>query len=421
VSCATWRRAAPRFSWRGTALALAHATWRKNDNIGARRCYSFDAAIGLTDEQKEFQKVALDFAKTEMLPHAEKWDAEKYFPKDTLRRAASLGFGGVYVRDDVGGAGLGRADAAVIFEALATACVSTTAYLTIHNMCAWMVDNFGNDEQRKRYLPDLVSLKSFSSYCLTEPSSGSDAASLQTRAVKKGNEYILTGNKAFISGGGESDLYLIMARTGAAGSKGISCFLVEKSFPGLSFGKQERKLGWNSQPTAMVILDECRVPAANRLGAEGQGFPIAMKGLDGGRINIGTTSLGGAQACLNHSVDYIKVRKQFGQPLSNFQYLQFKIADMATELQAARLMIREAATLLDKAHPSATVHCAMAKRFATDVGFRICNDALQLHGGYGYLKDFPIERYLRDVRVHQILEGTNEIMRVIVSRSMIKD
>jgi len=385
------------------------------------RNISFDATVGLNDQQKEFQQVALDFAKKELEPYAEKWDSEHFFPKDTIRKAAGLGFGGIYVKDDVGGAGLGRKDAAVIFEAMSTGCVSTTAYLTIHNMCAWMVDTFGNTEQRKKYLPSLVNLDLFSSYCLTEPGSGSDAASLITKAEKKGSEYVLNGSKAFISGGGASDIYVIMARTGKEGSKGISCFLVEKGFPGISFGKQERKLGWNSQPTAAVILEDCRVPASNLLGQEGQGFAIAMKGLDGGRINIGTTSLGGAITCLRLATEHVKVRRQFGQPLANFQHIQFKLADMATDLQAARLMIQNAASMLDNKHPDATAHCAMAKRFATDTGFRVCNDALQLHGGYGYLKDFPVERFLRDVRVHQILEGTNEIMRLIISRAMFKE
>jgi alkylation response protein AidB-like acyl-CoA dehydrogenase len=372
---------------------------------------SFAATIGLSEEQKEFQSVALNFAKTEMSPHAEKWDAEKIFPKDVLRKAADLGFGGVYVRDDVGGSGLGRLDAAVIFEAMATSCVSTTSFLTIHNMCAWMIDTFGNEKQRHQLLPDLVKMNTFASYCLTEPGSGSDAASLSTKAVKKGDEYILNGSKAFISGGGSSDWYLVMARTGTEGPRGISCFAVPKNAPGLSFGAQEKKLGWNSQPTCAVIMEDCRVPASNLLGQEGQGFTIAMKGLDGGRINIGTTSLGGAQACLNAAIDHSKVRKQFGHSLASFQNTQFTLADMATELQAARLMVQQAAQLLDAKDPRATVHCAMAKRFATDTGFSVCNRALQIFGGYGYLKDYPIERFLRDVRVHQILEGTNEIMK----------
>jgi len=344
-----------------------------------------------------------------------------HFPEDTLRRAAALGFGGIYVREDVGGAGLGRKDAAIVFEELAKACVSTTAYITIHNMCAWMIDRFGTEEQRRRLLPDLVSMQRFASYCLTEPGSGSDAASLSLRAERKGDSFVLNGSKAFISGAGRSSVYLVMSRTGNPGPNGITCILVEADAKGLSFGKQEKKLGWHSQPTAMVIFEDCVVPAANVLGAEGQGFKIAMQGLDGGRINIGTTSIGGAQSCLDHAVTYVKQRRQFGVPLSSFQHLQFELADMATEIHAARLMIRDAAGALDAKLSNATVLCAMAKRFATDVGFKVANQALQLHGGYGYLMDYPIERYVRDLRVHQILEGTNEIMRVIVSRELLKD
>ena len=335
-----------------------------------------------------------------MLPHAADWDANHHFPKDVLRKAAELGFGGVYVRDDVGGSGLGRMDAAIIFEAMATSCVSTTAYLTIHNMCAWMIDTFGNDEQRMKFLPDLVQMNTFASYCLTEPGSGSDAASLSTKAVKVGEEYILNGSKAFISGGGSSDVYLVMARTGAEGPRGISCFIVPKDAPGLSFGKQERKLGWNSQPTCAVIMEDCRIPAANLLGMEGQGFTIAMKGLDGGRINIGTTALGGAQACLNAAIDHSKVRKQFGHSLASFQNTQFQLADMATELQAARLMVHSAAHLLDAKDGRATVHCAMAKRFATDIGFKTCNQALQLFGGYGQQQTTTSDERDREVCFH---------------------
>jgi len=327
----------------------------------------------------------------------------------------------VYVKEDVGGSGLGRLDAAIIFEAMAKSCVSTTAYLTIHNMCAWMIDSYGNESQRKKFLPDLVSMNHFASYCLTEPGAGSDAANLSTKAVKKGDEYILSGAKAFISGGGSSDIYVVMARTGGEGAKGISCFIVPKDAPGLSFGAQERKLGWNSQPTAAVMFDECRIPAENLLGAEGEGFKIAMKGLDGGRINIGTTSLGGAQACLNAAIDHSLVRKQFGKPIAAFQNTQFTLADLATELQAARLMVQQAASLLDAKDSRATMHCAMAKRFATDTGFKVANSALQIFGGYGYLKDYPIERYVRDVRVHQILEGTNEVMKLIVGRQLLKE
>jgi alkylation response protein AidB-like acyl-CoA dehydrogenase len=382
---------------------------------------------GLTDDQREFHNMAVEFAKNEMSPYAEEWDKKKHFPIDTLRAAAALGFGGMYVRDDIGGTGLTRKDAAVVFEALATGCVSTTAYITIHNMCAWMIDAFGNQEQREKYLPKLVTMESFASYCLTEPGAGSDAASLSTKAVRDGDNYILNGSKAFISGGGTSDVYLIMARTGTGtgshdkGAKGISCFIVDKDTPGLSFGANEDKLGWNSQPTAAVIMEDCIVPASNLLGEEGQGFRIAMKGLDGGRINIATTSLGGAQACLDATIEYVKTRKQFGKPLAAFQNTQFKLAELASELHAARLSVRAAAEALDNQSPHATTFCAMAKRFATDIGFKVCNECLQLHGGYGYLRDYPIERFLRDVRVHQILEGTNEVMRLIISRDLLKD
>ena len=336
-----------------------------------------------------------------------------------MRRAAALGFAGIYVGEEFGGSGLGRVDAAIIFEELAAACVSTAAYLSIHNMAAWMIDRFGTREQRTRFLPELMSMAHLASYCLTEPGSGSDAAALATRAVRDGADYVLNGTKAFISGGGVGDVYVTMVRTGAEGAKGISCLVVEKGAPGLSFGKQEKKLGWNSQPTAMVIFEDCHVPVANRLGAEGDGFKIAMMGLDGGRLNISACSLGGARACLDAARDHLLERRQFGRPLAEFQALQFKLADMATELDAAGLMVRRGAASLDRADAQATMHCAMAKRFATDAGFRICNEALQLFGGYGYLKDFPIERYLRDVRVHQILEGTNEIMRVIIARRLL--
>ena len=373
----------------------------------------------LSDEQRAFQETARAFAHQEWLPHAAGWDARAEFPIESLRLAAALGFAGIYVGEEFGGSALGRIDATIIFEELAAACVSTAAYLSIHNMAAWMIDRFGTREQRARFLPELMSMAHFASYCLTEPGSGSDAAALATRAVKDGAEYVLNGTKAFISGGGVSDVYVTMVRTGVEGPKGISCLVVEKGTPGLSFGKQEKKLGWNTQPTAMVIFDDCRVPIANRLGAEGDGFKIAMMGLDGGRLNISACSLGGARACLEAARDHLLERRQFGQPLADFQALRFKLADMATELDAARLMVRRGATSLDRSDPEATMHCAMAKRMATDAGFHICNEALQLFGGYGYLKDFPIERYLRDVRVHQILEGANEIMRVIIARRLL--
>ena len=373
----------------------------------------------LSDEQRAFQETARAFAREEWLTQAPGWDERQEFPVEALRRAAALGFAGIYVGEAFGGSGLDRVDAAIIFEELAAACASTAAYLSIHNMASWMIDHFGSETQRSRFLPDLTSMAHLSSYCLTEPGSGSDAAALATRAVRDGDDYVLNGTKAFISGGGISDIYVVMVRTGAQGPKGISCLVVEKETPGLSFGKKERKLGWNSQPTAMVIFEDCRVPVANRIGAEGDGFKIAMIGLDGGRLNIAACSLGGARACLEAARAYLLERRQFGRPLAEFQALQFKLADMATELDAARLMVWRGAASLDRSDPQAVMHCAMAKRLATDAGFHICNEALQLFGGYGYLKDFPIERYLRDLRVHQILEGTNEIMRVIIARHLL--
>lgn len=373
----------------------------------------------LSDEQRAFRETARAFAREEWLTRAPGWDERQEFPVEALRRAAALGFAGIYVGEEFGGSGLGRVDAAIIFEELAAACASTAAYLSIHNMASWMIDHFGSAEQRARFLPKLTGMAHLSSYCLTEPGSGSDAAALATRAVRDGEDYVLNGTKAFISGAGVSDIYVVMVRTGGQGPKGISCLVVEKETPGLSFGKKERKLGWNSQPTAMVIFENCRVPVANRIGAEGDGFKIAMMGLDGGRLNIAACSLGGARACLEAARAYLLERRQFGRPLAEFQALQFKLADMATELDAARLMVWRGAASLGHSDPQAVMHCAMAKRFATDVGFHICNEALQLFGGYGYLKDVPIERYLRDLRVHQILEGTNEIMRVIIARHLL--
>jgi alkylation response protein AidB-like acyl-CoA dehydrogenase len=373
----------------------------------------------LTEDQRAFQETARDFAREVFAPNAAAWDENKVFPVEELRRAAALGFGGIYVKEDVGGAGLKRLDAALIFEELAAGCTSTAAYISIHNMAAWMIDAFAGEALRRRFLPALARMDKFASYCLTEPGAGSDAAALRTRALKDGEHYVLNGTKAFISGGGRSDVYVCMVRTGGEGASGISCLAVESGTPGLSFGKQERKLGWNSQPTAMVIFEDCRVPVANRIGAEGEGFKIAMKGLDGGRINIGACSLGAARACLEAARAHALDRRQFGRPIADFQALQFKLADMATELEAARLMIRQAAAKLDAADPEATMFCAMAKRFATDAGFAICNEALQIFGGYGYLKDYPVERFLRDARVHQILEGTNEIMRAIVARRLL--
>ena len=373
----------------------------------------------LSEDQRAFQDAARAFAEAEMAPHAAEWDENSFFPVDTLRAAASLGFGGIYVREDVGGSGLSRLDAVIIMEELAKGCTSTAAYISIHNMAAWMIDRFGSDDQRQRFLPKLCTMEQFASYCLTEPGSGSDAASLRTRAVRDGDHYVLNGSKAFISGGGASDVYVCMVRTGGDGPKGISCIVVEKGTPGLSFGAQEKKLGWKSQPTAQVNFENCRVPAENLIGGEGMGFKIAMAGLDGGRLNIAACSLGGAQFSLDRTFEYMRERKQFGSPLSDFQALRFRIADYATELEAARLMVHRGAAKLDVKAPDATRACAMAKRFATDIGFDVVNGCLQLHGGYGYLRDYPIERVLRDVRVHQILEGTNEIMRVIVSRDLL--
>ena len=374
----------------------------------------------LSEEQIAIQDMARSFATEEMLPHAEEWDEKIIFPVDALRAAATLGLAGIYCGEEHGGSGLGRLDAAIIFEELASACPSTAAYISIHNMCAWMIDSFGSDELRARFLPKLMTMEHFSSYCLTEPGAGSDAASLRTRAERDGDHYVLNGSKAFISGGSAADVYVCMVRTGGEGPKGISCIVVEKDAPGLSFGKLEKKLGWNSQPTAAVIFEDCRVPVENLVGAEGDGFTIAMKGLDGGRLNIGACSIGGARACLDASRDYLKERQQFGQPLADFQALQFRLADMATELESARLMIHRGAWMLDNNAHGTTVAAAMAKRIATDTGFEVVNQALQLHGGYGYLKEFPIQRYLRDLRVHQILEGTNEIMRVLISRDVLR-
>ena len=372
----------------------------------------------LNEDQRAIEAAARRFARERLAPHAARWDAESFFPVETLREAAALGFAGIYVKSDVGGSEMSRLDAAIIMEELSAGCTSTAAFISIHNMASWMIDRYGNDEQRKRFLPRLTAMEKIASYCLTEPGAGSDAASLKTKAVKDGDHYVLNGAKAFISGAGVSDIYVCMVRTGEDGAKGVSCIVVEKGTPGLSFGKLERKMGWNSQPTAQVIFENCRVPVANRIGAEGEGFRIAMSGLDGGRINIGACSVGTARAALDEAMAYAKERKQFGRAIAEFQASQFKLADMATELEASRLMIRSAAAALDRHDPRATMLCAMAKRFATDAGFRIANDALQLHGGYGYLKDFPAERHVRDLRVHQILEGTNEIMRVIVAREL---
>ena len=375
----------------------------------------------LNEDQLAFQETARSFAEEVFAPNAARWDAEKIFPVEELRQAAALGFGGIYVRDDVGGSSLSRHDAAVIFEELAAGCTSTAAYISIHNMAAWMIDRFGSEEQRQRFLPRLCTMETLASYALTEPGAGSDAAALKTKAVRDGDHYVLNGGKAFISGAGGTDLYLCMVRTGDDSPRGISCLAIPKDAPGLSFGEQERKMGWNSQPTAMVLFDDCRVPVENCIGAEGEGFRIAMAGLDGGRINIGACSIGAARASLDAARSYMGERKAFGQRLADFPALQFKLADMATDLEAARLMIHRAAQAVDRDHAEKTLYCAMAKRFATDAGFQICNEALQIHGGYGYLQDFPLERYVRDTRVHQILEGTNEIMRVIIARRLLQD
>lgn len=376
----------------------------------------------LTGEQKAIQNMALDFAMAEMAPHAMRWDEEKIFPTDVLRELAKLGFAGVYVGEEYGGSGLSRLEAALVFEALSAGCTSTAAYLTIHNMASWMIDSFGNETQRAKFLPPLMRMDMMASYALTEPGSGSDAAAMRSRATRDGDHYVLNGSKAFISGAGHSDLYVAMVRTGdaGAGAGGVSCFLIEKDTPGLSFGANERKMGWNSQPTAQVIFEDCRVPVENLLGEEGDGFKFAMKGLDGGRLNIAACSLGTAQRAFDKALTYAGEREQFGNRISDFQAIQFKLADMATELQAARLMLYDAARALDDNDPERTKRSAMAKRFVTDTGFNVANEALQIHGGYGYLQDYEVERMVRDLRVHQILEGTNEIMRVIIARHLLK-
>jgi alkylation response protein AidB-like acyl-CoA dehydrogenase len=375
----------------------------------------------LDEDKRAFCDMAAAFAADEIAPNAAKWDEQHHFPREVLEKAAALGFAGLYVREDVGGSNLTRLDAALIFEELSKACPSTAAFISIHNMASWMIDRFGNDAQRQRFLPKMTTMEHIASYCLTEPNSGSDAAALATRAQSDGDDYILNGSKAFISGGGASDIYVTMVRTGEPGPNGISCLVIENGTPGLSFGAREKKLGWHSQPTSSVNFDNCRVAKANRIGKEGEGFKIAMAGLDGGRLNIGACSLGGGQACLDLAIGYMKERKQFGKPLAAFQGLQFKLADMVTELEAARLLLHKAATKVDAKTPDATGYAAMAKRKATDVGFEVVDAALQLHGGYGYLQDFPIEKYFRDLRVHKILEGTNEIMRMIIARDLLKD
>ncbi|GGU65390.1 hypothetical protein FHX79_115785 [Streptomyces cavourensis] len=372
----------------------------------------------LSDDQLAVVETTLDFAQEHLAPHAVSWDQEKHFPVDVLRKAADLGLGGVYVREEVGGSGLSRSDGVLVFEALATGCPSVAGYLSIHNMVAWMVDQYGTDAQRARYLPELCTMEQLGSYCLTEPGAGSDAAALRTRAERDGDHYVLTGTKQFISGAGATHLYIVLARTGDSGPGGISAFLVERDDAGLSFGANEQKMGWNAQPTRQVVLDGVRIPADRMLGAEGEGFRIAMNGLNGGRLGIAACSLGGAQSALDRSLAHLADREAFGARLLEAQALQFRLADMATELAAARALVRQAAEALDRKSPGAPELCAMAKRFATDTGYAVADRALQLHGGYGYLSEYGIEKIVRDLRVHQILEGTNEIMRVIVARSL---
>ena len=375
----------------------------------------------LNEQQRAFQQAARDFARDEMAPHAAAWDAGGIFPRDTLRHAGELGFCGLYADEAAGGLGLPRLDATLVFEELAAACPSTTAFLSIHNMATWMVTAFARPEVAAQWGPSLCAGNKLASYCLTEPGAGSDAASLRTTARRDGDAYVLDGGKAFISGAGATDVLVVMARTGGAGADGISAFLVEADAAGIEYGRKEDKMGWNSQPTRAIAFDGVRVPASQLLGEEGQGFRIAMQGLDGGRINIATCSVGAAQGALTAAQRYMHERRQFGRALADMQALQFKLADMATELVAARQMVRLAASKLDAKSPDAQVYCAMAKRLATDIGFGVCNEALQIHGGYGYIREYPLERYLRDARVHQILEGTNEIMRVIVARRMLQD
>lgn len=376
--------------------------------------------FALTDDQRAIADTAREFAAERIAPHAVRWDQEKVFPVDVLREAGSLGMGGVYIDERYGGSGLTRFESALIFEELATGCPSIAAYISIHNMVAWMIDAFGDDEQRGRWLPKLCSMEHLGSYCLTEPDAGSDAASLQTKAVRDGDEYVVNGVKQFISGSGSSDVYVVMVRTGEPGPKGISTLIVDGSSDGISFGPEERKMGWNAQPTRQVAFDDVRVPVANRLGDEGIGFKIAMAGLDGGRLSIGACSLGGARSALDKSLAYARQRTAFGSPIADFQALQFKLADMATELEAARTLLWRAAAALDAKDSEATTLCAMAKRVATDTGFEVANNALQIHGGYGYLAEYGLEKIVRDLRVHQILEGTNEIMRLIISRGLLE-
>lgn len=373
----------------------------------------------LSEEQRAIQDMAARFTAEEISPFAARWDEEHVYPRETIAKAGALGFGAIYLDDAVGGTGLGRQEAVLIMEAMAYGCPSTSALISIHNMATWMIGNFGDPDLGKRFLPKLISMDHLASYCLTEPGAGSDAASLKTRAVREGDHYIVNGSKAFISGAGSNEIYVCMVRTGDDGHNGITALVVEKDTPGLGFGANERKLGWHSQPTAIVTFDNVKVPVDNRIGQEGDGFRIAMAGLDGGRLNIGACSIGGAQRCLDEAIAYVQERKQFGRSISEFQNTQFMLADMATELEASRSLLRMAAQKVSDDAADKTRFAAMAKLKATDAGFRIANDALQLHGGYGYLMDYPIERFLRDLRVHQILEGTNQIMRMIIGRDLL--
>ncbi|WP_257253983.1 MULTISPECIES: acyl-CoA dehydrogenase family protein [unclassified Endozoicomonas] len=377
--------------------------------------------FNLTEDQIAFRDLAAQFSRQELLPNAADWDRDSVFPIETLKRAGKLGFLSLYAPESMGGMGLSRLDASLVFEQLSMGCTSTTAYMTIHNMVVWMVGLAASDEVLSEWGEALVTGEKLASYCLTEPGSGSDAASLKTRAFREGDEYVLSGSKMFISGAGSTDLLLVMARTGREGPKGISAFAVPASSDGITYGRNEKKMGWKSQPTRLVSFENVRIPVSSLLGKEGEGFTLAMKGLDGGRINIATCSVGTAQQALNTAREYLKDRKQFGKALADFQALQFRLADMTTELTAARQMVRLAAFKLDQKDPEATAYCAMAKRYATDAGFKICDEALQLHGGYGYINEYPLERHVRDTRVHQILEGTNEIMRLIIARRILAD
>ena len=374
----------------------------------------------LTDDQRAIQEMARRFTANAITPHAGEWDEAHHFPRDVVRAAAELGFGAIYVSEASGGIGIGRLEAALIMEAMAYGCPSTSAFISIHNMAAWIIDRFGADAVKAKYLPSMVTCERLGSYCLTEPGSGSDASALKTRAVKDGGDYLVTGSKAFISGAGENEIYVTMARTGEDGPKGISALVIEKDMPGVSFGAPEKKLGWHSQPTAQVNFDGVRVPAENLVGQEGEGFRIAMSGLDGGRLNIGACSLGGGQRCLDEAIGYTRERRQFGTRIADFQNTQFMLADMETELQAARMLLYAAAAKVTDGAPDRTKFAAMAKRLATDTGQSVVDRALQLHGGYGYLRDYPVERFWRDLRVHRILEGTNEIMRVITARELLR-